>query len=78
MSSQFMLRFLPSDDIQTECTKVGIIDDSIFEGTEQFSVKLISSSPERDFTQDSSCVSIIDDDDDRKLTHNYIKKFNVK
>ena len=65
MSSQFMLRFQPSDDIQTKCTKVGIISDTVVETTEQFSVKLTSVSPEGTFIQDTSCISIVDDD--RKL-----------
>ena len=65
MSSRFILRFQPSDDAQTKCTKVGIISDSVIEPTEQFSVKLTSVSPEGTFIQDTSCISIIDD---RKLS----------
>ena len=61
-----MLRFQPSDDIQTKCTKVGIIGDTVVEPTEQFSVKLTSVSPEGTFIQDTSCISILDDD--RKLS----------
>ena len=62
MTSTFPLFFQPSDSIETLCATVGIIDDDIPEQVEQFSVKLIEALPEGTFIEDTSCISIIDDD----------------
>ena len=62
MTSTFPLFFQPSDSIGTLCATVGIIDDDFPEQVEQFSVKLIEALPEGTFIEDTSCISIIDDD----------------
>lgn len=62
VSNTFMLTFSPSENIEMQCFKVGIINDEVIELTEQFSVKLISATPEGSFIDDTSCISIIDND----------------
>ena len=57
------LTFLPSDEPQVVCDAVRIIDDAIGnEPEEEFSVTLISASPEGSFGDNESCITIIDDD----------------
>ena len=60
MSSGLMWRFLPTDDVLIQCRRVGIINDTIVEPTEQFSVKLTNVSPEGNIVNDTSCISILD------------------
>ena len=60
MSSGLMWRFLPTDDFLIQCTRVGIINDTIVEPTEEFSVKLTNVFPEGTIVNDTSCISIID------------------
>ena len=64
-----MLTFTPTDGtlIMMRCFNVKILEDSIDELDEQFSVKLISALPEGSFIEDTSCITIIDND--RKLSH---------
>ena len=61
-----MLTFSPvpvDDNLQTLCTTIPIINDTIAnEPDEQFSVTLISASPVGTFGEDTTCVTIIDDD----------------
>lgn len=60
-----MLTFTPGG-MSTLCSKIQIIDDMIVsEPNEQFSVKLISAFPVGTIGEDTSCITIIDDD--RKL-----------
>ena len=66
MSSGLMWRFLPTDDVLIQCRRVGIINDTIEEPTEEFSVKLTNVSPAGTIVDDTSCISILDND--RKLT----------
>ena len=61
-SGTFTLGFSPGDENPTQCFNVKIVNDLISELTEQFSVKLISATPEGSFIDDTSCISIIDDD----------------
>lgn len=64
-----MLTFTPTDGtlIMMRCFNVKILEDSIDELDEQFSVKLISALPEGSFIEDTSCITIIDND--CKLRH---------
>ena len=62
MNRVFPLFFLPSNSIETVCDSVGIINDATPEPVEQFSVILINALPEGTFIEDTSCISIIDDD----------------
>ena len=56
-----MLTFAPSD--ATICINITIINDTIAnEPDEQFSVTLTSASPVGTFGEDTTCVTIIDDD----------------
>ena len=61
-----MVTFQPSSDDgspQTLCGIVPIINDMIGnEPDEEFSVRLISASPDGDFGDSESCITIIDDD----------------
>ena len=69
MSSGLMWRFLPSVDVLIQCRRVGIINDSIEEPTEEFSVKLTNVSPEGTIVNDTSCISILDNDRKWILPH---------
>ena len=60
-----MFTFEPNleSPVQTLCDVVNIIDDEIGnEPNEEFSVTLISASPDGDFGAKESCITIIDDD----------------
>ena len=61
-----MLTFSPvpiDDNLQMLCTTIPIINDTIAnEPDEQFSVTLTSASPVGTFGEDTTCVTIIDDD----------------
>lgn len=59
-----MFTFIPSDeDPQPLCTSIPIIDDSVAnEPVEEFSMTLVSAVPAGVFIQDTSCISIVDND----------------
>ena len=59
-----MLTFTPSDEIpQTICATISIINDTVSnEEDEQFSVTLTSATPVGTFGENTTCVTIIDDD----------------
>ena len=57
-----ILTFTPSGNAR-QCSKIPIIDDNVKgELSEEFSVKLISASPLGTIGEDTSCVTIIDND----------------
>ena len=60
-----MLTFPPSEGNQTMAITVRIINDTITEDLEEFIVKLVSASPEGTFIQDTSSISILDDDESK-------------
>ena len=61
VATTVMLTFAPSDE--TDCTNITIINDIIGnEPAEEFSVTLTSSSPVGTFGENTTCVTIIDDD----------------
>ena len=71
------LTFLPSKEsilsVQTQCGVVRIIDDVIgIEPDEEFSVTLISASPEGSFGNDYESHIIIRDDDGELLPCSYV------
>lgn len=45
-----------------DCTTISVLDDSIVERNETFSVQLSTSNPALDITQNSATVTIIDND----------------
>ena len=67
-TTMFSLTFSPSDESSgIMCRKISILDDSIAgEPNEAFSVTLISASPNGAFEEDTTCITITDDDS--KLT----------
>ena len=57
-----MLTFTPSGNVRL-CSKIQIIDDDVNgEVSEEFSVKLISAFPVGTIGEDTSCVTITDND----------------
>ena len=63
-SATFELTFTPSDESSgIMCRQISILDDSIAgEPDEAFSVTLISASPIGIFEEDTTCITITDDD----------------
>ena len=81
-TTTFMFTFMPTDQSsQRLCGDVTIINDMIGnEPDEEFSVRLISASPEGNIDGQESCVTIIDDDGEYILHVQYsaaIKFFSV-
>ena len=61
-TTTIMLTFTPSGNASL-CSKIQIIDDDVDgEPSEEFSVKLISASPVGTIGEDTSCVTITDND----------------
>ena len=70
MTATIMLTFTPSGNARL-CSRIRIIDDNVgSEPNEEFSVKLISASPLGTIGEDTSCVTIIDDDRKFKKNNN--------
>lgn len=66
-STEVSLTFVPSDTTPQEfCRNISIIDDNVNELPEQFVMRLLSASPEGTFIQDTSCITIVDNE--RKLS----------
>lgn len=62
ITTTLMLTFTPSGNARL-CRKITIIDDEVNgEPSEEFSVKLISASPSGTIGEDTSCVTITDND----------------
>lgn len=59
-----MLTFMPDDeDPQPLCRSIPIFDDSIAnEPVEEFSMTLVSAVPAGVFVEDTSCITIVDND----------------
>ena len=76
VNSTFTLTYPPTANTLRLCFNVTIINDSDVEMAEQFIVKLVSASPEGEFIEDTTCITIIDND--RKLELDNAAFFGAK
>ena len=56
------LKFTLSEGLQTRCSFIEILDDSIIEGDESFTLKLLSTNPQVTFAISKAIITIVDDD----------------
>ena len=57
-----------NESAEMRCGNVPIIDDTVAgEPDEQFSVRLISANPPGNFSNDETCVTIVDNDDGKRF-----------
>ena len=57
------LEFTLSNGLQEQCSYIEILDDSIIEGDEFFTLKLSSANPQVILARSEATVTIVDDDD---------------
>ena len=62
------LEFTSSEGLQTQCSFIEILDDSIIEGDESFTLKLLSGNPQVNLVSSEAIVIIVDDDSDDDAT----------
>ena len=62
------LEFTFSEGLQTQCSYIEILDDSIVEGDESFTLKLLSANPQVTLANSKAIVTITDDDADGAVT----------
>ena len=70
LGSGLNLTYTPVDEENMRlCINIPILNDTVFEVDEEFSVTLISAHPEGEFIDDTTCIKIVDDDSKWHVEH---------